>query len=395
MSPEHHVSLKSATEVLRHLDPEQWQGWPVLLHRGETRWSIPGAPLERRTDDPFNPAGWTRVESGRPGAVLALLQDRGVEVAWPALHGPFGEDGTVQGMLALHGLPFVGSDTAASAVAIDKLRTWQALTARGLPMAKAHLGAKPLDRLVPSEAAAEAVEAVGLPCFLKIATSGSTLGVSRATSMAEVEDFLSEHGGRSQGWLAEAEVIGEEISVPVLEAQDGMPMALPPVGIYPKDDGWFTHDAKYRTGGFDESIPPRGLSRAQIQQVQELAVACHEALGCAGLSRTDMIVTSDGPVILELNSLPGMTPESLLPKAAAAAGIGFQQLLSQLLCRSLDVAAESRPGGERTVALPRPGSPRATRTSPEQEEPLHEEVAVPVHPPADVRPPGSEGAESC
>ena len=135
---------------------------------------------------------------------------------------------------------------------------------------------------------------------------------------------------------AEQAVVGEEITVAVLGNTGRNPQALPPIGIYPVDDDWFTHDAKYRPGATEEIIPPRGLSDAMIQEVQQLAIRCHELLVCDGYSRTDMIVTADGPVVIETNTIPGMTESSLFPRASAAAGIKFPRLMDRLLELALE-----------------------------------------------------------
>ncbi len=326
-SPEHEISLASATQVLKHLDRSRWNVWPVLLERDGTwqPWSRPLAPGEQ-----WSVRGpGSRQPATRPGTALDwLLDEAGCDVVFPVLHGPHGEDGTVQGMLELYGVPFVGSGCAASATAMDKLRTRQAYAAGGVPMA---------DAFVPKVGADEAtlfgdlVDAVGLPAFVKVDVSGSTVGVNRITCEQDLRDFLAEFGGRCRRWFAERAVRGEEITVPVL-GNTGSPLqALPAVGIYPVDDDWFTHDAKYRPGATEETVPPRGLSQVQLEEVGRLAERCHELLVCDGMSRTDMIVTEEGPVVLETNTIPGLTTTSLLPQAAAAAGLPFEKLLDRVL----------------------------------------------------------------
>ena len=144
-------------------------------------------------------------------------------------------------------------------------------------------------------------------------------------------------------FLAEAEVLGEEITVAVLGNTGQELTCLPPVGIYPVEDGYFTHSAKYDPGACEEVTPPRGLSRDEIRRVQELALACHTALVCDGMSRTDIILGPKGPVILEVNTIPGLTEASLLPKAARAHGLSFTALIHRLL----ELALQRR--GARTI----------------------------------------------
>lgn len=334
-SPEHDISLASAAQVLQHLDRSRWQAWPVHLDRDGGWWPRRSALPAGMAWDPTD----RRQALGplRPGMALDwLLDEAGVEIVLPVLHGPNGEDGTVQGMLELYGLPFVGSGCAASAVAMDKLRTRHALQVAGVPLPDAY---EPRGALQTADAALEFQRlrtAVGTPAFVKVDASGSTVGVQRIATEAELAAFLAEFRGRFRRWFAERQVQGEEITVAVLGNTGDELQALPPVGIYPRDDTWFTHDAKYRPGATDEVIPPRGLSPAQIEQVQALAKLCHETLVCDGMSRTDMIVTKAGPFVLETNTIPGLTGTSLLPQAALAAGLTFPALLDRLLQLALD-----------------------------------------------------------
>jgi len=166
--------------------------------------------------------------------------------------------------------------------------------------------------------------------------SGSTVGVQRISTEADLVQFFDDYRHQFRRWYAEQGVLGEEITVAVLGNTGRAPRALPPVGIYPVDDDWFTHDAKYRPGATEEIIPPRGLSAEMLDEVQRLAVRCHELLVCDGLSRTDMIVTDSGPIVLETNTIPGLTSNSLLPRAAEAAGMSFSALLSSLLELALE-----------------------------------------------------------
>jgi D-alanine-D-alanine ligase len=349
-SPEHDVSLASMAQVLTHLDRERWSVWPVFLDR-EGGWWPAAAPL------PAGAAWSPRAGRGplRPGAALDWLLDVAkVQAVFPVLHGPFGEDGTVQGMCELHDLPCVGSGCAASAVAMDKLRTRQALPAAGVPLPLAYVPDEPLLR---AEAAVEwrrLHAAVGAPAFVKVDASGSTVGVQRVTAEAELADFFASFRGRFRRWFAEQQVHGEEITVAVLGNTGDRLQALPPIGIYPRCDSWFTHEAKYRPGATEEVIPPRGLSAAQLHAVQALAIRCHETLVCDGMSRTDMIVNADGAFVLETNTIPGLTRTSLLPQAAAAAGITFPALLDRLLGLALQRSNRAAAGTVPPPPVPAP-----------------------------------------
>jgi len=334
-SPEHDVSLASATKVLEHLDRSRWRVWPVLLER-DGSWRANRQPLQPgETWSAANKAGMT--EAMRPGrAIDWLLDEANIQLAFPVLHGPFGEDGTVQGLLELSGIPFVGSGCAASAVAMDKLRSRQVYRAAGIEIANGYEPALPFDQIDAKAEFAAMQKAIGVPAYAKVDASGSTVGVHRITTEAEMVTFIETFRTRFRRWYAEQSVAGEEITVAVLGNTGRNPEALPPIGIYPVDDDWFTHDAKYRPGATEEIIPPRGLSAAMVQEVQAIAVRCHELLVCDGLSRTDMIVTEAGPVVLETNSIPGLTSNSLFPRAAAAVGMSFPQLLDRLLELALE-----------------------------------------------------------
>ncbi|MCC6671670.1 MAG: D-alanine--D-alanine ligase [Planctomycetes bacterium] len=329
-SAEHDVSIRSALQVLQHLDRARWRPWPVYLDR-DGRWWVPERPLAPGAQ-PGKDFRVAHARALRPGAALEDLLGRAqVDMVFPVLHGAGGEDGTVQGMLELHRVPFVGSGCAASAVAMDKIRTRECLSFHGIPMARCHLPRAPLAHLDARAEAERIGHTVGYPCFLKVDLSGSSIGVEQARGPEEAEAILE--GLRSRGGrvIAEAMLRGEEITVPVLGNWGAKLTALLPVGIYPRNEAFFTNQAKYDPSKCEEVVPPRNLGPAQIQEAQELALRCHEALCCDGMSRTDMIVTAAGPVVLEVNTIPGLTEASLLPKAAYAHGWSFTQLLDVLL----------------------------------------------------------------
>src|SRR5436190_11540820 len=189
-SPEHDVSLASARQVLQHLDRGRWQVWPGFLDRDGGWWPA-RAPLAAGVEwRPRDPA--TTVGRRRPGAALDWLLDHaGVQAVLPVLHGPFGEDGTVQGMLELHDVPFVGSGCAASAVAMDKLRTREVLAHAGVPLARAYVPRTPLLRADAAAEFAAMRAAVGTPAFVKVDASGSTVGVARIETENDLAAFFA------------------------------------------------------------------------------------------------------------------------------------------------------------------------------------------------------------
>jgi len=333
-SPEHDVSIRSGTQVLNALDRTKWRVWPVFLD-AQGWWWPADEPLGGEDLTAFPDPGALKL---RPGAAVDYLIEKvDVDIVFPALHGKHGEDGTVQGMLELHEVAFVGSGTRASALAMDKIHARQVLQANNVVVAPAYVASTPLDRADGAVEARNIAEAVGFPCFLKVDRSGSSLGVVRASGPEDVWRFLDECRPMGRRFIAERLVSGDEITVPVLGNSGDELQALPPVGIYPSGGAdYFTYEAKYQPQKCEEIVPPRGMGSEDIGQVQELAMRCHRSLQCDGLSRTDMIMGDDGPVVLEVNTIPGLTPESLLPKSALAAGIDFPVLIDRLLSYGLE-----------------------------------------------------------
>jgi D-alanine-D-alanine ligase len=253
-------------------------------------------------------------------------------VAFLALHGRYGEDGTLQGLLDLLGIPYVGSGTLASALAMDKAMAKKVLAAEGLPVPAGTLVERVVFRRDPSGETRRAV-AAAMPAIVKPVAQGSSVGLSLvgdASSMRPALEKALAHDARA---LVEERLDGPEITVGVLGNRELA--ALPVVEIVPRD-GLFDYVSKYDPELTQEICPAR-IPEATARVAQDLAVRAHRALSCRGLSRTDMIVTSRGPVVLEVNTLPGMTVNSLLPKAARVAGISFPELLDRLVRLALEV----------------------------------------------------------
>lgn len=268
----------------------------------------------------------------RLGVALDALVDQ-ADVAFIALHGPFGEDGAVQGLLEGLGLPYTGSGVAASGLAMDKPRAKAIYRDAGLPTAPA-VTVSPGAFAGHQEALAERIEAVvGLPCVVKPACDGSSFGVSfpedRDMLLKAIEPMVLD--GRVV--IAERRLQGTELTCGVLEHGDG-PRALPVTEIAPTEGyAFFDYEAKY-TPGATEEITPARISDALRDRVQALAIEAHVALGCRDMSRTDFIVEGGEPWLLETNTIPGLTANSLLPQAAAAAGLSFEQLIRHIVARA-------------------------------------------------------------
>lgn len=261
-------------------------------------------------------------ESLLSGKSLAWLTgpDR-PDVAFLEVHGTHAEDGAIQGLLELLHIPYTGSGVQASAIAMDKDLTKQVLTRAGIPVPQGV-------RLGPNDAIPNGLKA---PLVVKPNEQGSTIGLSFVDDLSDLVSAVAYARQFGREVLVEERIIGVEISVPVLEDR-----CLPPVEILPRD-GDYDFANKYTPGATDELCPAR-LTPAVTKHVQDLALQAHRALGCRGVTRTDMIVTGETAVVLEVNTLPGMTATSLVPNAAAAAGMSFADLVVWMVENAAETA---------------------------------------------------------
>jgi D-alanine-D-alanine ligase len=257
-----------------------------------------------------------------------------IDVVFPALHGPLGEDGAIQGMLEVAGVPYVGSDVAGSACAMDKVLAKRLFRDAGLPLAREVV----VDRSHPGDAAARVRELLGGRVAVKPATQGSAVGVAFAETDEELAAALEEAFRYDHHVLVEEFVVGSEITVGILESPE--PFAFPVIDIRTPGDSWYDFEHRY-TVGLSEHVIPAPLAEDVYAEVQDLAVRAHVTLGCRDLSRVDFVVEPGGrAVLLEVNTLPGMTPTSLYPDGARAARIPFDELVAQLVRRALSRAPE-------------------------------------------------------
>jgi len=281
LSTEHHVSRKSGKAVLAALVARGWDAVAVEVDRDLPKQLI----------------------------------DAGIDVAWIALHGKFGEDGCVQGLLEVMGIPYTGSGVRASAVCMDKLATKRALADQ------------PTVRMAEDAVVrrGDPIPDVTLPVVVKPLVGGSTLGITLAESEAELAKGVAEALDLHPEVLLEQFVAGDEITVAVVDGQ-----AMPVVRIVP-ESGFFDFEAKYTDGKTRYEVPAT-IDDVVKQQASEAAVVAYQTLGCRGLARADFIVPASGlPVFLEINTLPGMTATSLSPMAVGARGTSFEDLVEQIL----------------------------------------------------------------
>jgi D-alanine-D-alanine ligase len=291
------------------------------------------------------------VTTHEPDLHLAEELLRGnIDVVFPALHGPLGEDGSIQGLLEVAGVPYVGSGVAGSACAMDKVIAKRLFREAGLPLAREVV----IERADAVDAAARVRDELPGRVAVKPATQGSALGVAFAEADDDLDAAVSAAFRFDEKVLVEEYVTGAEITVGILESPDAW--AFPVIDIRTPGDSWYDYKHRYAKG-LSEHVIPAPLPPDVYASVQDMAVKAHVTLGCRDLSRVDFVVEPGGRIaLLEVNTLPGMTPTSLYPDGAAAAGISFEQLVEQLVRRAL--SRGPGPGAAHTAppaAAPPPG----------------------------------------
>ena len=258
-----------------------------------------------------------------------------IDAALIILHGPYGEDGTVQGLLDLLDIPYQGSGVLGSAIGMNKLVSKQLYKSAGIPVAP-DMTFKSID-MIETRAV---VDQLGMPLVIKPVTSGSSIGLSIVKSENALNDALEKAFAEDHEVLIESYIKGVELTGGVIGNEELQ--ALPIVEIIPGEEfDFFDYTAKYTPGATEEICPAR-IDEATTQKAQSYAKMAHRALCCKGYSRTDMILADGELYVLETNTIPGMTPTSLLPQAAQAAGIDFSRLLDKLIELSLEDKKSSR-----------------------------------------------------
>jgi len=326
-SSEHDISLASAASVIAALDPDRYEVVAITIGR-EGRWQLGGA--ERATLVPGD--AHPLVPALHPGAVAnAVALD--VDVVLPVLHGPFGEDGTVQGLCEILDLPYVGAGVLGSALAMDKDRCKAALRDAGIEVAPS-LTLRPHRDHADDPALAERVTGeLGWPVFVKPARLGSSVGISKAEGPEALAAAVALAYRHDDKVLVERFVAGREVECGVLGNE--APVASAVGEILPHAD-WYDFEAKYAAGGSDILIPA-AIDAATTRRIQDTALAAFDACELAGMARIDFFLTDDGTLVLnEVNTIPGFTATSVYARLFAAVGIPYGSLLDRLLALALD-----------------------------------------------------------
>jgi D-alanine-D-alanine ligase len=320
-SSEHDVSLASAASVRHGVSAAGHEAIPVLLERD---------------------GGWR----GPSGETLGLRPGDGLlgaDVAFPVLHGPFGEDGTVQGLLELLDVPYVGAGVLASSLCMDKIVFKDVLAAAGVPQVRYVAVHQSRWRGAP-EAIRESLAPLGLPLFVKPARLGSSVGIAKVHATDELEPALAAAFAHDGLVIAEAFSAGVEVECAVMgltEAEASVPGEIRLL----KGAEWYDYEAKYAEGGVELRVPA-GIATAAADEVRRLAVQTFQRVGCAGLARVDFFVEDGRVLVNELNTLPGMTPTSAFPKLWEATGVPWPEACDRLLGLALERHRMER-GGHR------------------------------------------------
>ena len=343
VSPEHEVSLRSAESVLRNMDSEKYCIFPVGITK-EGKWL-----LYRSTDYSKLPTGQWEQNPDNRRAMISPIRGEGllgfdgdkvvcqkIDVVFPVLHGENGEDGAMQGLLQLAGIPYVGPHISASAVAMDKTLTKLVADKAGVTQAAWHLVRRD-DLNTRLEQTLDVLEGrFAYPMFVKPSGTGSSVGVSKAADRQALSDALAAAAKYDDKVLVEEFICGREVEVAVMGNANPMASVC---GEIDSGADFYDYDAKYVTDTSTAYIPAR-ISENVEQLVREAAVKVYQAIGCQGLSRVDFFVTyEDNRVVFnEINTLPGFTSISMYPKLFEASGIPYGQLIDELLRLAMEAS---------------------------------------------------------
>jgi D-alanine-D-alanine ligase len=370
--PEHQVSCMGGGNALRAIDRSRYEVIPVGITTDGSWVLVADAPERLAVTDgklptveavaeagsllvpwsgasAVSPATTSGLVATAPGQIPHLFGE--VDLVLPVLHGPFGEDGTIQGLLEMAGVPYVGAGVLASAVSMDKEYMKLIFKAKGLPVGP-HVvvreqdwptGAESADvRTVEAKRVLEDIADLGWPLFVKPARGGSSIGTTKARDMAQLHDAIMLARQYDSKVLVEAAIDGAEIEVSVLQGVDGAPpdTSLPGQLFLAGGEEFYDFEAKYLDAASDMAIPAP-IPDSAIQEIRRLAAAAFDAVSCEGLARVDFFYTTDGKVLLnEINTIPGLSPTSYFQKMWEASGLPFPQLIDRLL----QTALKKRPG---------------------------------------------------
>jgi D-alanine-D-alanine ligase len=357
-SGEHEVSLRSARSIMDALDPAKYEVLPIGITK-EGRWIAGGDPWKALSsgDEGSTPAAFLS-EPGDP--TLKAIESTGsrgtqsirpiaeVDVIFPVLHGPYGEDGTVQGLLELADIPYVGAGVVGSAVGMDKAIFKAVMTAHGIPILPYRLVLRSEWEAKPETVLADVGARFHYPVFVKPANLGSSVGVVRVTDEAGLADGLNEAALYDRRLLVEQGIAAREIEVSVLGNESSI--ASLPGEVIPGDT-FYSYTDKYINDDAQLLIPAP-LDEATVEQIQQIAVRAYRAIDCAGLARVDFLLDKETNELWlnEVNTIPGFTSISMYPKLWEASGVPFAELVDRLI--ELGLARHADKGRNKTSYSP-------------------------------------------
>jgi D-alanine-D-alanine ligase len=343
-SGEHEVSLASAASVVQAIDRARFETVAIGIAR-DGRWLVGGDPLHALAQAAgmklalldATPAPMEALQRTEPGSLPAGLPSR-LDVVFPLIHGPFGEDGTLQGLLELADLPYVGAGVTASAVGMDKAIQKAVLRAHGIPVIEHLVVLRSEWELNPRDVSARVASEIGFPCFVKPANLGSSVGISKVKASGDLEAAVTHAATYDRKLLVERAASAREIEVAVLG--NDRPEASVPGEVVPEKE-WYDYEAKY-TPGLTRLLIPAPLGDAQAATVRDLAIQAYRAIDCAGMARVDFFLEGDRLILNELNTIPGFTATSAYPRLWEASGRPYPALIARLIELAVERHADKR-----------------------------------------------------
>ncbi len=324
-SPEHNISIESGKNVIENLDKEKYDIKPLIITK-EGKWVLKdGYNYTLNELEKINPIS--------PGKGILLLESAEPDIVFIALHGPNGEDGTLQGLFEILGIPYTGAGVCGNSIGIDKIKTHEILSAHKILMPEYIVIKKEEWQNSPRDVVEQIKRDLGLPCVIKPSNQGSSIGTTVAENEDLLENGLEECFKLSSFALIEKYIQGEEFSCSVLDIPHNgkyVSTALAVTKIVPKKSKFFSFDVKYEPGATDE-ITPAPIDKSLETKLKEKAIKVHNILCANPFSRIDFMFDGEKVYVLEINTIPGMTKQSIFPKACCAYGIEFKRALDIII----------------------------------------------------------------
>lgn len=330
-SPEHEISVLSGQQVVANLNKNKYEVLPIVISKSG-KWQLTSKEEIVKLESPIGLKGTSReivLSTNRQIKETTEIKNSNVDVVFIAMHGPYGEDGTIQGMLELSNIKYTGSGVLSSSLCMDKEFFRQLMKSHKYTIPK-YICINKSEKLDEKEVLREVGPG---PYFVKPVAGGSSIGSAISQNLKELDMSVKLAFKYDDRVLIDEYIKGLELTCAVLGNEN--PKALPVIEIHPLKGDFFDYNSKYSDKGSEEIVPAR-ISKSLTIKVQDLAIKVYKSVGCRGFGRVDFILKDDKtPVILEINTIPGLTQMSLLPKAAKAAGITYKQLLDIIIDNAL------------------------------------------------------------